>query len=65
MQHTTIEIIRQSVDSEFNSIFELLHTSTWSNTIDVQGSMYLKALIIKHYEFGPSASITQSQRIDE
>ena len=27
--------------------------------------MYLKALIIKHYEFSQRASITQSQRIDE
>ena len=63
MQHTAAEIIRQSVDSEFHSSFELSHT--WSSTINVQASMYLKALIIKHYELGPSASITQSQRIDE
>jgi hypothetical protein len=27
--------------------------------------MYLKALIIKHYELSPSASIIHSQRIDE
>jgi hypothetical protein len=27
--------------------------------------MYLKALIIKHYELSQRASITQSQRIDE
>jgi hypothetical protein len=62
MQHKAAEIIRQSVDPEFHSIFELSHT--WSSTIDVQGSMYLKALIVKYYELNPSASITQSQRVD-
>ncbi len=63
IQHTAAKIIRQSVDSEFHSIFELSHT--WSSTINVQASMYLKALIIKHYKLSPSASIIQSRRIDE
>jgi hypothetical protein len=63
IQHRVAEMIQQSVDSEFHSVFELSHT--WSSTTNVQASMYLKALIIKHYELSLSASITQSQRIDE
>ena len=63
LQRTAAEIIRQSVDSEYHSIFDLPHTSC--STIEVQGTMYLKALILKYYELGPSASITQYQRVED
>jgi hypothetical protein len=62
-QHLAAEIIRQSVDSEYHSIFDLSHTSC--STTDVQGTMYLKALLYKHYELNPLASITQYQRVED
>ena len=62
LQRTAAEIIRQSIDSDYHSIFDLPHTSC--NKIEVQGTMYLKALILKYYELSPSASITQYQRVE-
>ncbi len=62
LQRTAAEIIRQSVDSDYHSIFDLQHTSC--NKIEVQGTMYLKALILKYYELSPSASIPQYQRVE-
>ena len=62
-QRMAAEIIRQSVDSEYHSIFDLSHTNC--GTVDVQGTMYLKAMIIKFYELNPTASFTQYQRLED
>ena len=66
MQRTAAEIIRRSVDAEFHSLFDLPHSAhTGSSTANVQGSMYLKALMVKYYDLRQGASATQYKRIEE
>ena len=45
MQRTAAEIIRQSVDAEFHTIFDVPYTN--SNTVDMQGTIYLRALMTR------------------
>ena len=63
MQHIAEEIIRQSDDAEFHTIFDLSYTD--SSTIDIQGTMYLKALMIKLFELNSTSRLTQHQRVEE
>ncbi len=58
LQRTAAEIIRQSVDSDYHSIFDLPHTSC--NKIEVQGTMYLKELILKYYTNSVQAPVSLS-----
>ena len=45
MQCSAAEIIRQSVDAEFHTIFDVPYTN--SSTVDMQGTIYLRALMIR------------------
>ena len=66
MQRTAAEIIRRSVDEEFLSHFDLPHSAhTGSSTTHVQGSIYIKTLMVKYYDLRPGASSTQYQKVEE
>jgi hypothetical protein len=62
LQRMIAGFIRQSVDSDYHSISKLSHTRC--NTTKMQGSMYLTALIVRHYELNSGASITQHQQVE-
>ncbi len=62
MQRAAADIIRQSVDAEFHTIFDLSYTD--SSTIDIQGTMYLKALMIKLFDLNSTSRATQYQRVE-
>ena len=47
IQLSAAEIIRQSDDEEIHTIFDLSYTN--SSTIDIQGTIYVKVLIIKFW----------------
>ncbi len=63
MQRIAAEIIRQSVDADFHSIFDVPYTN--SSTVDMQGTMYLMALMIRLWDLNSAAVATQLQRIEE
>ncbi len=63
LQCIAAEIIRQSVDAEFHTIFDVPYTN--SSTVDMQGTMYLKALVIRLWHLNPAALTIQQQRIEE
>jgi hypothetical protein len=63
MQRSAAEIIRQSVDAEFHTIFDVPYTN--SSTVDMQGTMYLRALMIRLWDLNTAAITTQQQRIEE
>ena len=54
VQQETAHIILQSIDSDFHLLLVLPHNSSSAN--DVQGSMYLKALIEAYHYLLPGAS---------
>ena len=62
MQQIAAEIIRQSVDAEFYTIFDLSYTD--SSTIEIQGTVYLKVLMIKPYDLNSTSRATQYQRVE-
>jgi hypothetical protein len=62
IQYSAAEIIRQSVDAEFHTYFNLSYTDT--NAIDIQGTMYLISLMMKFYGLDSTARATQLQRIE-
>ncbi len=61
MQHSAVEIIRQSADAEFHAYFYISYTD--SSNIVMQGTMYVKALIFSLYNLNLSAKATQYQRV--
>ncbi len=65
MQPIAAEIIQQSVDAEFHTIFDVQYTN--SSTVDMQGTMYLRALMIRLWDLNTAAITTQQhwQRIEE
>ncbi len=63
MQRSAAEIIRQSDDAEFHTIFDVPYTN--SSTVDMQGTVYLRALMIKLWDLNTAAITTQQQRIEE
>jgi hypothetical protein len=63
MQQEVAEVLRQSVDSEFHSHFDLPHNS--SSTTDVQGPIYIKVLMETYYDLGPGASSIQYKYVQE
>ena len=63
MQRSAAEIIRQSVDAEFHNIFDVPYTN--SSTVDMQGTIYLRALMIRLWDLNTAAITTQQQRIEE
>ena len=66
MQRNAAEIIRQSVDAEFHSFFELPHSEhAGTSTTNVLGSIYLKALVVKYYDLRPGASSRQYKKIED
>ena len=54
MQLEAAHLIRKSIDSDFHSLLDLPHDNSSAN--DVQGSMYLKALIEAYHDLRPGAS---------
>ncbi len=54
MQQVFAHLIRRSIDSDFHYLLVLPHNS--SSATDVQGSMYIKALIEAHHDLRPGAS---------
>ena len=63
MQRNAAEIIRQSVDAEFHSFFELPRSEhAGTSTTNVLGSIYLKALVVKYYDLRPGASSRQYKK---
>ncbi len=63
LQRIAAEIIRQSVDAEFHTIFDVPYTN--SSIVNMQGTMYLKALVIRLWDLNSAAINTQQQRIEE
>ncbi len=63
MQRSAAEIIPQSVDAEFHTIFDVPYTN--SSTVDMQGTMYLRALMIRLWDLNTAAITTKQQRIEE
>ncbi len=59
LQHIAAELIQQSVDAEFHTIFDVQYTN--SSTVDMQGTMYLKALVIRLWDLNSAAITTQQQ----
>ncbi len=57
------EIILQSVDAEFHTIVGVLYTN--SSTVCMQGTMYLRALMIRLWDLNTAAITTQQQWIEE
>ncbi len=60
LQRIAAESIRQSVDAEFHTIFDVQYAN--SSTADMQGTMYLKALVTR---LNAAAITTQQQRIEK
>ncbi len=56
MQRSAAEIIRQSVDAEFHTIFDVPYTN--SSTVNMQGTMYLRALMIRLWDLITAAVTT-------
>ncbi len=63
MQLIAAEIIWQSVDAEFHTIFDVPYTN--SSTVDMQGTMYLRALVTRLWDLNTAAITTQQERIEE
>jgi hypothetical protein len=61
MQRSVADIIRLSlaVDAKFHAYFHISYTN--SSNIDMQGTMYVKALMINLYDLNSSAKATGYQ----